>query len=260
MSLKISVITVCYNSENTILKTIKSVNNQKYKNIEHIIIDGKSTDKTFEIAKNNKIKNGKIISEKDTGIYNALNKGLKFATGDVISYLNADDFYPNECILENVISYFDNDYKIVYGNVEYFNNKKNRLSGRKFIPGIYKKNSYLNSWHPAWPAFFCLKECYDKYGTFNESLDVSADFEIMFRFQEINNLKSHYLNQTLAYMGDGGVSSKIKNIIIGNLNVIKAFKIHKKKIFILTFIIKRLLPKILNFIKIKFFNSFSRLK
>ena len=82
----------------------------------------------------------------------------------------------------------------------------------------------------------------------------------MFRFQEINNLKSHYLNQTLAYMGDGGVSSKIKNIIIGNLNVIKAFKIHKKKIFILTFIIKRLLPKILNFIKIKFFNSFSRLK
>ena len=139
MSLKISVITVCYNSENTILKTIKSENNQKYKNIEHIIIDGKSTDKTFEIAKNNKIKNGKIISEKDTGIYNALNKGLKFATGDVISYLNADDFYPNECILENVISCFDDDYKIVYGNVEYFNNKKNRLSGRKFIPGIYKK-------------------------------------------------------------------------------------------------------------------------
>lgn len=256
MSLKISVITVCYNCEDTILKTIKSVNDQRYKNIEHIIIDGKSTDKTFDIAKNNKIKNGKIISEKDTGIYNAYNKGLKFVTGDVVSFLNADDFYPDNHILQNVIACFEKNYKIVYGNIEYFDNKKNQLSGRKFIPGIYKKDSYINSWHTPWPSFFCLKECYDKYGTFNESLNISADFELMFRFQEINNLKSYYLNQTLAYMGNGGVSSRIKNIIIGNLNVIKAFKIHKKKIFIFTFIIKRLLPKLLNLLKINFFKYF----
>ena len=253
MELKISVITVSFNSEDTILKTIKSVKNQKYSNLEHVIIDGKSTDKTFKIALENKINNGIILSEKDKGIYNAYNKGLKFITGDIVTFLNADDYYPNEDILQIVADCFKNDNKIVYGNIEYFNNKKNQLSGRKFIPGIYKENSYIDSWHPPWPAFFCLKECYDKYGGFNEQLNISADFELMFRFQEIKKLKSHYLDKTLAYMGDDGVSSKISNIFIGNLNVIKAFKIHKKKIFIPIYIFKRLTPKLVSFIKSRFF-------
>ena len=257
MDLKFSIITVCYNAEETILQTIQSLNNQTYKNIEHIIIDAKSSDGTLDIIKKNKLYNGKVISEKDKGIYYAFNKGLNFATGEIIGYLNADDFYSNETVLEEVSQCFVDEVKIVYGNIEYIDNINKKLSGRKFIPGIYKKNSYLKSWHPAFTAFFCLKECYDKYGGFKEHLSVSADFELMLRMQEINRLKSYYLDKTLTYMGKSGASAKFKNILVGNINVIKALKMHKKNVFVPLFIFNRLFPKIMFFLKskiIKFFN------
>ncbi len=251
MNLKFSIITVCYNAESTILQTIQSLNNQTYKNIEHIIVDAESTDNTLDIIKKNKLHHGKIISEKDKGIYHAFNKGLDIATGEIIGYLNADDFYPEENVLENISKCFRDEIKIVYGNVEYFDNNNKRLTGRKFIPGAYKKDSYLKSWHPPFTGFFCLKECYNKYGGFQESLKVSADFELMFRMQEIHQLKSYYLEKTITYMGASGTSAQIKNIIIGNMNIIKALKIHKKNVFVPFFIFNRIFPKIITFLKFK---------
>ena len=248
MNLRFSIITVCYNAEQTIFRLLDSVNQQSYNNIEHIIIDGSSNDGTLEIIKENISRFGLLISESDKGIYNAMNKGLRYATGDVIAFLNADDFYYNNKVIEDVNSYFTKDIKIVYGNIKYYNNKKNKPSRRFFSPGEYKKNMYLQGWHAPHPAFFCHKSCFEKYGGFNENLEVSSDFELMFRFQEIYKASSIYLNQTITYMSNDGVSSKLSSIIKGNLNIIKAFKINNKKVFIPLYITKRLFPKIINYL------------
>ena len=124
MNLRCSIITVSYNAEQTILRLLDSVNQQSYNNIEHIIIDGSSNDRTLDIIKENISRFGLLISESDKGIYNAMNKGLRYATGDVIAFLNADDFYYNNKVIEDVNSYFTKDIKIVYGNIKYYNNKK----------------------------------------------------------------------------------------------------------------------------------------
>ena len=253
MSLKISIITVCYNAEKTILNTIVSVNQQNYPNIEHIIVDGASNDRTFEIIKKSKLRKGEIISESDKGSYNAMNKALNFVTGDIVTFLNADDVFANEDTISNVCKIFNLDFSIVYGNVEYFDNNKNKLTGRKFVPGPYIKNSFLKAWHPAFTAFFVRFDCFKKYGQFREDLKVSADFELMYRFQELNNLSSAYIDKTITYMGSGGTSAKFRNIIIGNMNIIKAFKIHDKKIFFPLYLTRRLLPKALKLLKIIFF-------
>ena len=143
---------------------------------------------------------------------------------------------------------------IVYGNIKYFNHKTNKLTGRQFKPGPYSKGSYLKGWHAPHTAFFVTKKCYEKFGNFRRDIKVSPDFEIMFRFQELNNLESIYLNDTITIMGIGGNSGNLKNIIVGNYYVIKSLLIHNQKIFIPLFLYRRLMPKIiyklLSFLKI----------
>ena len=202
----------------------------------------------FSSFKNLKSSKIKIISEKDEGIYNAMNKGLEYASGDIIAFLNADDFYYKDDVIENINSYFINDIKIVYGNIAYYNNLVKKFSGRVFNPGEYKENMYLKGWHPPHPGFFCHKDCFKKFGNFNEELKISSDFELMFRFQEIYKVPSSFINKTIVSMGIGGTSSKFYNIIKGNLNIIKAFKIHNKSVFIPLYLFRRLMPKIINFI------------
>lgn len=246
---KISIITACRNAEKTIAKTIKSINNQSYKNIEHIIVDGNSTDQTWNIIKENKLFQGKIISEADSGANEAFNKALKFVTGEIVFFLLSDDFLANNNIIKKVVELFDSETYIVYGNIEYFDHKKNKLTGRKFIPGKFKKNSYYKGWHAPFTAFFMKKICFEKYGNF-KNIEVSDDFEIMFRFQELNFLNSRYINETITYMGTGGRSANIINIIIGNYNVVKTLSRHNKKLFVPLFLYKRLFPKVLDKIKI----------
>ena len=244
--LQISIITVCYNSEKTIEKTIQSVNNQTYDNIEHIIIDGKSADKTYDIIKKNKKKPGLIKSEKDRSTEEAMNKGIMYSSGKIIFILHSDDFLANTNIISEVMENFNKDIDIVFGNIEYYNHFKKKLTGRKWIPGEYIYGSYLRGWHAPHPAFFAKKECYEKYGNFREDIKVAPDFELMFRFQELENLKSSYLNKTITYMGVGGKSGNIKNILRGNYEVIKSLIDHNQNFFIPFFLYKRLIPKILN--------------
>ena len=243
---KISIITVCYNSEKTIEKTIQSVNNQTYDNIEHIIIDGKSEDQTYNIVKKNKKVPGLIISEKDCSTEEAMNKGIMYSSGKIIFILHSDDFLVSENIISEVMDKFNEDVDIVFGNIEYYNHLKKKLTGRKWISGDYIHGSYLKGWHTPHTAFFVKKECYEKYGNFREDLKVAGDFELMFRFQELKNLKSSYLNKTITYMGDGGKSGNFKNILRGNYEVIRSLIDHKQNIFIPFFLYKRLMPKILN--------------
>jgi len=254
-NLKISIITVCLNDESTIKKTIDSVSKQTYKNIEHVIVDGGSTDKTLEIIKKYKLVPGMLISEKDKGSSDAAKKALKHVTGDIVAHLMADDYYANKNVIETVINLFNKDFKLVYGNIEYFDHQKNKLTGRKFVPGEYKKNSYFKGWHAPFPAFFYSKYCIDKFGPLRDDIKISDDFELMFRLQELNQQPSAYLNETITYMGTGGRSGKLINIIIGNFYVIKTLIEHKQKFFIPLYLYRRLFPKIID----KFYLFFKKI-
>ena len=178
---KISIITVCKNSEKTIEKTINSVNKQSYDNIEHIVVDGLSKDKTYSIAKKIKKINGIIISERDESAEDAMNKSLTQTHGEVIFFLHADDFLSNNKIISKVMKIFNENKNIdiVYGNIKYFNHKTNKLTGRQFNPGPYSKGSYLKGWHAPHTAFFVKKECYEKFGNFRKDIKVSPDFEFL---------------------------------------------------------------------------------
>jgi len=241
-SLKFSVITVCLNSSKTILRNILSVNNQKYKNIEHIFIDGLSSDGTIDIIKKeSKIKN-LIISEIDDGLYHAMNKGIDQSKGDIIIFLNSDDFFFDDNVIYKVASYFNDGVEIVYGSIQYYNIKKKKISWRKFFPGKYYAKAYLSGWHPPHPAFFIKKNSIKK--KFDEKLKISADFDFMFFHQEILCLKSRYFPFVVTTMSTHGTSTSFKNILIGNRNVILSLKSRYANFSTFIYIIKRFLFKI----------------
>ena len=247
--MKISIITVCYNAEDTISDTIQSVLSQDYKDVEYIIIDGKSTDRTLEIIQT--IKNGiQLISEKDKGIYDAMNKGINIATGDVIGILNADDVYKNNQVLTDVMNTFKDNVSIVYGDIEYV--KYNDVSKvvRKWKAGVFRPGKFKWGWMPPHPGFFMKKSCYDSYGLFNLNLSTSADYELMLRVLEVHNLKHIYISKTITSMRVGGASnSSLINRFLANRNDKKAWTIHAINPFWLTFILKPL-RKLPQFLKI----------
>ena len=203
--MKISVITISYNAEDTIEKTLKSIENQSYNNIEHIIIDGGSKDSTLEIC-NSFSHEAKIISELDNGVYDAFNKGLKLATGDVIGFLNADDTFYNENSIQDIVDAFsNNETDIVYGNLDYVNEESKVI--RNWISRPYEKGLVKKAWKPAHPSFYCKKEVYDRLGGYNDSFKIAGDFELCLRFLEINQVPSFYLNKKLVKMLVGGISN-----------------------------------------------------
>ncbi|NUU99640.1 hypothetical protein XO12_05855 [Marinitoga sp. 1154] len=219
----VSIITVSYNSEKTISKTIESVLNQTYKKIEYIIIDGSSTDSTVDIIRSYENKFGekkikyKWISEKDKGIYDAMNKGIKLAKGLIIGIINSDDYYfPNT--IERVVEAFENtkadivhgDVQVIYDSVEEIFIRK---SSEKFL---YRKMSINH------PATFVKKEVYERYGFFDEHFEIAGDYELILRFK-VNNLKFFYLNETLTVFKAGGAS--YRNL---NKNMKEVYLIQKK--------------------------------
>ena len=238
--MKISIITVCYNAEDTISDAIQSVLTQDYKDVEYIIVDGKSTDRTLEIIQS--IKNGiKLISEKDQGIYDAMNKGINTASGDVIGILNADDVYKNCQVLTEVMDAFKANVSIVYGDIEYV--KYNDLSKvvRKWKAGIFRSGKFKWGWMPPHPGFFVKKSCYESFGLFNLNLSTSADYELMLRMLEVHHLSCNYIPKTITSMRVGGASnSSLKNRLIANRNDKKAWTIHPINPFWFTFILKPL--------------------
>ncbi|MDA8849264.1 glycosyltransferase [Flavobacteriaceae bacterium] len=236
---KISIITICFNSEKTIFKTLESVKKQSFNNIEHIIIDGASNDKTLEICKeySNSIK---IISEQDNGVYDAFNKGLKLATGDVIGFLNADDTFYNENSIQDIVDAFsNNETDIVYGNLDYVNKEGKVI--RNWISKPYKKGLMKKAWMPAHPTFYCKKEVYDQSGGYNDSFKIAGDFELCLRFLEINNIPSFYLNKKIVKMLVGGISNSglISKWIIYK-EELRSFKINKISVNPVLFFLNKL--------------------
>lgn len=240
--MKISIITATFNSENFILTNLESIIKQKHSDYEHIIIDNKSRDNTLEIIKQKGI-NIKIISERDDGVYDAFNKGIKISDGEIISILNSDDFYYDENILEKINQIFEeNDVDIVYGDLKYVKRSDINNIIRFWKSGTYKENYFYKGWSPPHPSFFVKKSVYDKFGLYKKEYGNSADFELMFRFLDNHNLKSYYLNKTLVTMRTGGKSN---NNLVGIIN---------QNIIILDILgIKKNIYSILKFVTFKFF-------
>lgn len=207
--MKISIITITYNSAATVEDTIKSVVMQDYPDVEYIIIDGKSKDSTLQIVEKYKDKISKIISEKDKGLYDALNKGIKHATGDIIGMLHSDDLYTHPQVLSNILKTFQDhpDAEGVYADLIFVNRNDTDKVIRTWESGNYQEGDFLNGWMPPHPTFFVKKTTYEKYGGFNTSLKLSADYELMLRLIHKNQIKLAYLNEVIVKMRMGGVSN-----------------------------------------------------
>ncbi len=240
--LKVSIITVCYNSAQTIENTIQSVISQDYSNVEYIIVDGNSTDDTLNIINKYKTRIAKLLSEKDEGIYYAINKGIALSTGDIIAILHADDFYTNEQIISSVVKQFEKEcIDTVYGDLQYVDRFDTSKVIRNWKAGEYKRGSFLKGWMPPHPSFFVRNYCYSKFGIFNTLLKSAADYELMLRFLEKNNCTTSYLPQVLVKMRVGGKSNvSLFNRFIANREDKKAWLINDLKPGLFTFILKPL--------------------
>ena len=246
--MKISIVTVCYNSEKTIKDTFDSIRNQNYHNIEYIVIDGQSNDDTINIIKENSDIISKIIIESDNGIYDAMNKGIQHSTGEVIGILNSDDIYKDTETIKLLATEFqDKTVDIVYGNIQYVSQDLSSIV-RKWQSSNFVKGSFKKGWHPAHPAFFVRRKVYENIGEYDLKFDVSADFDLMFRAMEIFNFKSKFINRVITNMRIGGTSNKsLKNVIRGNKQILQSFKKNQIPLNPIVFVIRRLLPKLIQF-------------
>jgi glycosyltransferase involved in cell wall biosynthesis len=240
--MKISVITACYNSAETIADTLKSVTEQSYSDIEYILIDGASTDNTLSIAEQYKNRITRIESGKDGGIYFALNKGLSLATGDIIAFLHADDVYAHKDVLAHVAAEFKrSEADSLYGDLNYVD--RNDLSKviRRWISGPYSKNLFRKGWMPPHPSFFLRRTCYEKHGNFNTGFKTAADYELMLRMLHVKKVSVTYLPEVLVLMRTGGVSNaSFGNRIRANREDRKAWQVNGIKPALLTLIRKPL--------------------
>ena len=240
--MKISIITVCFNSQHTIKATIKSVLNQSYNKVEYIIIDGGSTDNTVKIINEFSNSIDLLVSETDAGIYDAINKGIGKSSGEVIGLLHADDIFENKLVLENVMSFFDKDIDMIYGDINYVDRVDVNKVIRRWKSSIYSITKFKWGWMPPHTGFFIKKSCYLNYGLYNLNVGSSADYELMLRMFEVHDLKSKYISLNIAKMRMGGVSnSSFKNRWEANRNDKKSWKVNGLKPFWFTFIIKPLI-------------------
>jgi len=229
--MKVSIITATYNSEAFLEQTILSVLQQTYPNIEYIIVDGGSTDGTLEIINKHKSKLSHFISEKDDGIYHALNKGIALATGDVIGFLHSDDFYISDTVIEHIVNAFaTKNTDAVYANLYFIDKNNTEKITRKWQSGDYSPNSFVNGWMPPHPTLFIKKEVYKIFGAFNLEFKTSADYELMLRFIHKHQIKLAYLNEFIIKMRIGGQSTaSVNNRVKANLEDRKAWEVNGLK-------------------------------
>ncbi len=246
--MKISIITVAYNSGKTIEDTIKSVINQNYQGIEYIIIDGGSTDNTLEIVEQYKSSIALVVSEKDKGIYDAMNKGVAVATGDIIGILNSDDFYVDTDVIGKVVHTFTPEIDGVYGDLVYVDPIDTNKVTRTWLSGEYNQGAFFKGWMPPHPTFFVRREVYQKYGAYSLALKSAADYEFMLRVVHKNRIRLVYLNEIIVRMRAGGASNaSLKNRLKANQEDRLAWKMNELKPKMFT-LIRKPLSKIFQFL------------
>lgn len=234
-SIKLSIVTVVYNGVDTIADAIESVLGQSYGGLEYIVIDGQSRDGSVSVIQKYANRINTFVSEPDSGIYDAMNKGIRLASGDVIGFLNADDFYANSEVLKSVASTFlSSSCDVVYGDLVYVDSKDTRKIKRYWKSGAYKFAKFRFGWHPPHPAFFVKTELLKRSGGFDTGMNIAADYELMFRLLYVEKLHAAYLPLPLVKMRLGGESNRsIRNVAKANMQCMRAWKKNAKPMPIL---------------------------
>ena len=207
---KISIITACYNSQATIRDCLRSIATQHYENVEHIIIDGGSTDLTLKLISEYKLQNQKVVSEKDEGIYDALNKGLKMASGEIIGFLHSDDMLANNKVLDEVAKCFQGNFKLecVYGNLIYVDRDNIDQVVRRWQPTLFSKKLLKFGWMPPHPTVFFRSCVYEKIGNFDLKMKISADYDLMLRYFKVAERSNVKKIGDVSIMKCGGASNR----------------------------------------------------
>ncbi len=246
--MKISIITATYNSAATVRDTLESILQQTHQDWELIIEDGLSRDDTLSIVREYEPRSQgrmRIFSEKDNGLYDAMNRGIARATGDVIGILNSDDFFHDEHVLEDINRAMENQpIDCVYGDLKFVQAGNTHRVVRIWKGSQHENGAFLRGWHPAHPTFYARRKCFEKYGSFDTSFAVSADFELMLRFIEVEGIRNRYIPRYFVKMRMGGESTgSLRNILKGNRGILRALHEHgfKPSTF---FVFRRMLPKI----------------
>jgi glycosyltransferase involved in cell wall biosynthesis len=208
MTTKITIVTVCFNSAATIRDTIDSVLNQDYANIEYIIVDGGSTDGTMQIVAQYENQITQIVTEPDQGIYDAMNKGIGLATGDIIGILNSDDFYTSSDVISTIVNtYCQSSADIVFGDLIYIAPSDTSRVLRIYNASGFRPWMLRFGWMPPHPATFIKRSIYKKFGQYSMGYKTAADYEIFVRLLLINRIKYFYLEKTIVHMRMGGATS-----------------------------------------------------
>ena len=229
--MKVSIITVCFNNDSTIKDTIDSVLNQSYKNIEYIIIDGDSADKTKDIITSYGNKIDQFVSESDRGIYHAMNKGIKLVKGDIVGMLNADDFFCDYDIIEKLVKEFvTENLDAVFGDVQFVNSQNLKKIVRYYSSKHFHPSKFKYGFMPAHPSFYVKRELFSKYGYYKEDYNIASDFELLIRFLYRTEVKSKYIEMPFVTMRTGGISNKsFMSRFVLNKEIVRACSENKIK-------------------------------
>lgn len=236
-NLRVSIITAVYNRKETIERTILSVLSQKYSKIEYIVVDGLSVDGSLEIINGYKDKISLLISEKDDGIYDALNKGIMAATGDVIGFIHSDDYLMHDAVIQQMVDAIDNpQHDIVYANLEFFNKDSGNVV-RFFNSGFFKPWMMRFTLQPAHPTVYARRSVYQSVGLFDSRYRISADFDWLLRAIYLQKCNIQHINSTWVRMQVGGASTKGINAVFNHnsedLGILKNHKVYSNWILIL---------------------------
>ncbi len=222
--MKISIVTVCLNAADTIRDAVESVAAQSHPEIEHIVIDGGSTDGTLDLLKSSNGRISRLVSEKDEGLYDAMNKGAGLCTGEVIGFLNADDVYASDRVISKVAPCFEeSSIGACYGDLEYVARSDTSKIQRRWTSGEFRPGSFAEGWAPPHPAFFVRRERFADSGGFDLRFRVAADNDLMMRLLEVERIKCAYIPEVFVKMRSGGASNRsLRNILQGNLEIWRA--------------------------------------
>jgi glycosyltransferase involved in cell wall biosynthesis len=222
--MKVSIITVCFNSARTLGDTIASVSAQQYPDVEHLVIDGGSTDGTLDVIERHREKLAKVVSEPDRGIYDAMNKGLVLASGDVIGFLNADDLYADREVLSRVMTVMEREgLDALLGDVEFYKPENPARTLRRYRSAQFRPDRIAWGWMPAHPALFLHRRVYERFGLFRTDYRIAGDFEYCARIFRDHTLVYRSLPETLVRMRTGGISTGgLRNTVLLNREVLRA--------------------------------------
>lgn len=246
---RITVITVCYNSAATIRDTLESVAMQSYKNFEHIVVDGASIDGTLAIVRGWTGHSIQLVSGPDNGIYDAMNKGLSLATGEVVGFLNADDTYSDSSVLGQIANAFqDKALDACYADLVYVS-QDNRRVIRYWRSKVFRKGDFALGWCPAHPTFYARKSVVERLGYFDHSLRLAADAELMMRYLERGGIRSRYIPRVWVRMRVGGATNQsLKNIVQQNREILIALRKNNIAVSPLLFVTNKIINRIRQFV------------